>query len=518
MPVIAAGIINKNGKILVSRHYTEVARVRIEGLLTAFPKLLGTGASKQCTFVETAAVRYVYQPLEGLYLLLVTSKNSNIVEDLTTLRLMGRLVPEYVTQGIDEQKVTEKAFEILFAFDEVITCGYRENVTLEQVMSIVEMHSHEEELANEEKERVIREAKKVATQRARELARKRKEQGALGGDSFGGGGGGNAVADAAPAASGAGSGKTAFNDQADDLSEAKKPTAAASTGGMALGRARKADLASKAMAEAGIASAAPSSAVPGGAATAGAAGGSASPRALDRREFHIKIEEKVSATLNRDGGVSSLDIRGDLFVNVTDPAVAAARIQLSGYNDEFQFKTHPNINKNLFTSDRVLVSKDNKPFPVQQALGILRWRLQTAGKVKLPISVNCWPGDDELSVEFELENTKMTLRNVRISIPLGGAFPSVEEIETGSTYSYDDSSKVLHWIVPLIDKHSSSGTMAVKLNREVAASTFFPTVVVFASEQCAADVAVADVSSAETGRPVPFSVEAIVTSDEYVVA
>ena len=47
---------------LVSRQYAEMSRIRIEGLLAAFPKLVGTG--KQHTYVETENVRYVYQPIE----------------------------------------------------------------------------------------------------------------------------------------------------------------------------------------------------------------------------------------------------------------------------------------------------------------------------------------------------------------------------------------------------------------------------------------------------------------------
>ncbi len=48
---------------LVSRQFVDMSRVRIEGLLAAFPKLVGSG--KQHTYVETENVRYVYQPMEA---------------------------------------------------------------------------------------------------------------------------------------------------------------------------------------------------------------------------------------------------------------------------------------------------------------------------------------------------------------------------------------------------------------------------------------------------------------------
>jgi hypothetical protein len=71
-----------------------MSRIRIEGLLAAFPKLVGTG--KQHTYVETENVRYAYQPIEGLYLLLITNKQSNILEDLDTLRLLSKLVSYFL--------------------------------------------------------------------------------------------------------------------------------------------------------------------------------------------------------------------------------------------------------------------------------------------------------------------------------------------------------------------------------------------------------------------------------------
>ncbi len=83
---------------LVSRQFMDMSRIRIEGLLAAFPKLVGSG--KQHTYVETENVRYVYQPMENLFLLLVTNKQSNILEDLETLRLISKLVCAFMSVGI----------------------------------------------------------------------------------------------------------------------------------------------------------------------------------------------------------------------------------------------------------------------------------------------------------------------------------------------------------------------------------------------------------------------------------
>lgn len=45
-----------------------------------------------------------------------------------------------------EQDVLRVSFEILSAWDEVISLGWRENVNLQQVRSVLEMESHEEKI------------------------------------------------------------------------------------------------------------------------------------------------------------------------------------------------------------------------------------------------------------------------------------------------------------------------------------------------------------------------------------
>ena len=120
MVVLSAAVTNKSGKALVSRQFVEMTRIRIEGLLAAFPKLISADG-KQHTYIETESVRYLYQPIDNLFLLLVTNRASNIVEDLETLRLLSKVVPDVlgVSNNISEDRIAEKCFDLIFAFDEV---------------------------------------------------------------------------------------------------------------------------------------------------------------------------------------------------------------------------------------------------------------------------------------------------------------------------------------------------------------------------------------------------------------
>ena len=83
-----------------------------------------------CHPVANATASLVSQ---GLYLLLVTNKSSNILEDLETLRLLSKVIPEYV-HPVEEEAVCLGAFDLIFAFDEVISLGHKENITVVQVI------------------------------------------------------------------------------------------------------------------------------------------------------------------------------------------------------------------------------------------------------------------------------------------------------------------------------------------------------------------------------------------------
>lgn len=159
--MLAASVVTKTGKrgsfvsllnsqfllivavAVISRQFLEMPKSRIDSLLTSFPKLIPTNS--QHTSVETADVRFVYQPLEELYILVITNKTSNILQDIDTLHLIARVVSD-ICRSVDEKEISRQAFELLGAFDEIVSLGWREQINLMQVKNNLEMESHEEKI------------------------------------------------------------------------------------------------------------------------------------------------------------------------------------------------------------------------------------------------------------------------------------------------------------------------------------------------------------------------------------
>lgn len=128
---------------MLSRQFREVSRSRIEGLLASFPKLADSGT--QHTTVEQDNVRFVYQPLDELYMVLITNRQSNILQDIDSLHLFSQVVNS-ICKSLDEREIIRNAYELLSAFDELVTLGYRENLSLAQIRTFLEMESHEERI------------------------------------------------------------------------------------------------------------------------------------------------------------------------------------------------------------------------------------------------------------------------------------------------------------------------------------------------------------------------------------
>lgn len=111
-------------------------------------------------------------------------------------------IPEYC-HSLDEKEILENAFNLIFAFDEIVALGYRESVNLAQIKTFVEMDSHEEKVYQAVRQTQEREAKQKMREKAKELQRQRLENAkrgvsmsGMGRSSTGGGGSSNYSSDA----------------------------------------------------------------------------------------------------------------------------------------------------------------------------------------------------------------------------------------------------------------------------------------------------------------------------------
>ena len=107
---------------------------------------------------------------------------------------------------------------------------------------------------------------------------------------------------------------------------------------------------------------------------------------------HIIIKEQVSLSLLRDGGVQSMELKGDMNLQVTDPAQAHLRITLASPSTDFggsslQIKQHPHVEKFIAGQPRVVALKDSsRAFPVGQSLAVLKWRYAGTDESNVPLS------------------------------------------------------------------------------------------------------------------------------------
>ena len=125
-------------------------------------------------------MRFVYMPVDELYVVLLTPPLSNIIQDIDTLQLIGRIVSETCAAAggrgaAGEQDVLRNSFELLSSFDEVVSLGYRERVGITDVRAAMEMESHEERIQEIIARNKEAEAKEELKRRAKQLEMQRRE-------------------------------------------------------------------------------------------------------------------------------------------------------------------------------------------------------------------------------------------------------------------------------------------------------------------------------------------------------
>ena len=414
MVVLAAAVVKTGaggGRILVSRQYVRMTRVRVEGLLVgawsvhtrvsrarppprpsrltrrrfaaatrrraAFGKLLGPHLQLQSqhTYIETESMRYVYQPLDdALYVVLMTNLGSNIVDDIFTMGMMSQAVTDVCRGWVCEEQLTGHAFEIVNIMDELVRpSGYRSVSSMSSVHQAIRMESQEEKLHKMIVANKIEETKRTMKEKARELDREKMEKlrreramesggrypyGGRSPTSFSGsmGGGGGF---SGSMGGGFGGGQAGDGGMMPSIQPARRTSSSSGRPKVTPGSSLKKgmQLSTKGRRENALLE---SLALEGDiqdvpATSSGApAPQPASQPGLTRKPIEVAISEAVSVHLHQDGSFDSMAVQGQLSITVHEESAAASRVAIvngsraAADGVKFNFITHPKIDKALF--------------------------------------------------------------------------------------------------------------------------------------------------------------------------
>ncbi|KAH3670747.1 hypothetical protein OGAPHI_001263 [Ogataea philodendri] len=522
MVVLAASICTRGGKAILSRQFRDLSKDRVTSLLAEFPALLLDTTKTQHTTVQGENVRYVYSPLEEFYVVLITNKHSNILQDIDTLNLFSQTIMS-ILRVVDEREIFDNCFEILNAFDEIINLGYKENLSLSQIITFLEMESHEEKIQeiierNKELEAAEERKRKAKEIQRREMMKKNMESYEFQQSQ-------NFVQPSyQPAAQPA----QQFSEPA--YSAPQKPFAKAPPrkGGLQLGK-KAASLGGEAQPLL-ISTPSPRPTSSQSVSTPEPAG----KEKIANNGILILINEKFTGQITREGSISTAEVQGDLQLRINDPSLAFSLVNLQLGSKDGQntvYKTHPKVDKNLFQSDSIIGMKDQtKPFASNdQPLGVLRWKSVSKTSVSedantlLPLVLTTWVNNNEdgtVNLTFEYEAlAEKQLDEASLLIPAGEATIESSDHDNVSLQYIEEG--LLVKLTGL--QENPSGSFEIVCHGIEDEEALFPMEVVFSisepieSGKELGDVAVVSVVSAESKEELPFDVHYNGSNEGYYI-
>lgn len=460
MVIISAAICTKAGKLLVSRQYTNISKLALEEHIRNFPKSIH--ANQQHTFVETDSIRYIYLPLETMYLVLLTNKNSNVIEDLEAIRLVHKVVLDICSHGVTETNIKENYFELLLGFDDVISFGFRENVTLNQVQSALAMESSDEKLHLMMLKARMNEAKEASKKAQLEMKKKQKDPGYKPSSSF---------------SSESSESFVKKTEQEVIVNAETKPTIEKETKGP-VNHAPKKGLQIVKKKESKAAPTLPKKEEMQALIT--------QEEPEKKYEYNplqapilVEFEEKLVCALERDGSLSGFEIKGDIFLTVRDPTKGNCVVFLETEpNKAISLKPNPQLNKQFWSEKQALAPKDVKDvFAVGSKINCLKYRYASNNANDLPFTFTYWanPGSITCELEYNSGQNKFPELNdvsVYISFP-NNQHPEVTSIENGD-YEINKSASLFRWLIRKLDSSNTTANIEIKFSSNITPDDLFP--------------------------------------------
>ena len=502
--IISVAITTQKARILLARQFRDISRLRVEGLIGALHKLMpynssagAAPASLGHTTIETDAVRYLYRPLNELWISLITTKRSNIVSDIATLEFLSKLVVaaaecKHVNE-VDSSLVLSKAFEIIFAIDEAISLGHAERVSLQDVHGILEMHSQSEIDTDNETKAKEKQARLLALKRSKEIVEaQRAAIVAASPHTLAGvanrvinivaprtmlvvpvGGASSPAAPKVPALPASLAAPKVIKEPAKP--SPSPPVASSSVVGMKLGskkqKAEDATFVARVLSDEGIKVIATPK---------------ASSIVVEEEEeapYIVTMTERISAEINSAGDVRTFEVTGSLSIKCPAASVGGggAPVMQIVPMPGVAFKCAPLVDRAEFTKDLTLRVDAARLKDFENEVKLVTWRVSGMSP---PLKVFTWPEKDAVIVELQYEGPRqeLTLDNVMIIIPTAAAgSPNVTAASAGK-FKTNTSEGTVSWRVDNVRADMSGGALTLSKS-DIDVNALYPIKIRFRTPQ-----------------------------------
>ena len=139
MVIVSLLIVNKEGKIIFSRAFIPITKNDINTFSSFFIRNLNKNL--ETTLFESNNYRYLFISLntDTMYLLLITSLNSNIIQDNKILKISYRIFNDCCKEGLNEENIKKNWILIFMYLEEMINNSFIQNENYGDIHTKVEM-------------------------------------------------------------------------------------------------------------------------------------------------------------------------------------------------------------------------------------------------------------------------------------------------------------------------------------------------------------------------------------------
>lgn len=418
---------------------------------------------QQHTYVEHNGYRINFMPFDALYLITISSKSSNILEDIKIVRTLQGVVASVLQGEATEEGVCEQAIDLIMAIQDVISLGLRNICPQNQIMDALAMDSKNEREANEKKAKMVKNAKNEVNS----YAKNSKKNGIPTYESYGATGSSStnvpsiskgaeigtssSVSDIkGPPRLGLGVEKSAFNLRMveDNSIGTKKSKIGGGKKVMTLGKKKKNKDSKKTSKQ-------------------------KKQELLDLQgdedensgavfnpldsAVEIVLKERISAILDKDGAEQSFGVKGELLVTVKDPAHprVAIKIDSSSIPKGVKQRVLPIFNKKTWLQEGVLLPKNEKVvLEANKSFPAVKYTISSKkGKPMSPVVFSIWISDTQMMITAEFvaqQSWTESIDGLKVSWASPSGQPEVEDQEN-SSFSYDEDKDLCTWTIPQLD-------------------------------------------------------------------